>query len=69
MVKVCEGSSVYRFMIFFKRHCKLRKNKTLQTQCFFQGDIVAMRIAAKNDSPVVNMRGRDTILLDWVIPK
>lgn len=72
IVKVHEGCNMYRFMIFFKRHCNLRLNKTLSTlstRCLFRGDIVVMRVAARNEFSVVNMRERDTILADWVIPR
>lgn len=72
MVTIREGTSTYRFRVFFKRHCRLRKNRSFPSVrgtipvC---SDILVMRVAAINTSSVVNMRDRDTILADYIIPR
>jgi hypothetical protein len=68
VVKLHDGSHNYHFMVFFKRHRRLRTNRTI-TGGVLRGDVVVMRIAARNDHSVVNMRERDTIVADWVTPK
>jgi len=66
-VTVHEGRHIYRFCIFFKRHLHLRTNLLLSTGNHeFRGDAVVMRIGVNYPS-VVNMRGRDTALADFII--
>ncbi|KAG1750311.1 hypothetical protein EDD22DRAFT_785287, partial [Suillus occidentalis] len=66
-VNVREGRHVYRFCIFFKRHLHLRANMLLSRgNNKFRGDAVVMRIGVNNPS-VVNMRGRDNALADFII--
>lgn len=72
MVILREGKSTYRFRVFFKRHCRLKKNRSfrpLQGITPICSDMFVMRIAAANTSSVVNMRDRDTILADYMIPR
>lgn len=68
IVQVREGSTSYRYMFFFKRHCCLRVNRTI-AGAILRGDLIVMRVSATNNLSVVNMRERDTILADWVAPR
>lgn len=54
-----------RFRVFYKRHLRLPNNWRLG----LKGDIVIMRVAAKCYSSVVNLRGSDVKLADFVIAK
>jgi len=71
-VTVQEGLNIYRFMVFFKRHHTFGPNRSLQA--LLQGqpslvrlDVVVMRIGKA--SSFVNMRGRDSVLADWLMKK
>lgn len=50
------------FRIFFKRHLLLPLNHVLGVQ----GDVLIMRVASKSRSSVVNMRGSDWRLADFI---
>ena len=68
-VQIHEGPQTHRLRVFFKRHRRLRQNKSLP--CFrrrlvARGDFIVMR-AGVYPSSVVNMRGRDCQISDWVI--
>jgi len=70
LVTVQEGFHEYRFMVFFKRHVLLRKNKCLSTLVrgvapICKGDVLVMRLGSL--AAYVNMRDRDTILADWLV--
>ena len=70
LVTVHESVHEYRFMVFFKRHVLLRKNKCLPTLLqgsvsILQGDVLVMRLGSV--AAYVNMRDRDTILADWLM--
>ena len=65
-VKVIGGSQTHCFQVFFKRHCHLLPSRSLAP---FQGDIIVMRAGFLHSLSVVNMRGRDTIILDFMISK
>lgn len=69
VVKVIEAGRTYRFRVFFKRHCRLRTNRSFpaKPRNVFHGDILVMRAAALHYSSVVNMRERDTILSDYLV--
>jgi hypothetical protein len=70
IAEVHEGTATHRYMIFFKRHRRLQINRTITpAAAAFRGDAIVMRIAANNTSLVVNMRERDTIISDWVMPR
>ncbi|KAJ7442690.1 hypothetical protein FB451DRAFT_1190537 [Mycena latifolia] len=58
-------SALSRFWVYYKRHRRLPKNWRLG----LKGDIVIMRVAAKCHSSVVNLRGSDVKLADFVIAK
>ena len=47
----------------------LKVVQTAITRYLFQEDVAVMRIAARNDCAVVNIRGCDIILSDWVISR
>ena len=69
VVYVREGNQTHRLWVFFKRHCRLLYNISLlpfQQHMTAQGDFVVMRVSVYPGS-VVNMRGRDTQISDWVI--
>ncbi|KAJ7467908.1 hypothetical protein FB451DRAFT_1177573 [Mycena latifolia] len=58
-------SALSRFRVYYKHHRRLLKNWRLG----LKGDIVIMRVAAKCHSSVVNLRGSDVKLADFVIAK
>ncbi|KAG1906102.1 uncharacterized protein F5891DRAFT_942328, partial [Suillus fuscotomentosus] len=62
-----EGRHTYQFYVYFKQHYHLRANPLLSSiDHIFQGDAVIMRVGA-TDSSVVNMRGRDSSLTDFIM--
>ncbi|KAF8573979.1 hypothetical protein K439DRAFT_1373777, partial [Ramaria rubella] len=69
LVYVVEGRHTYHFRIFFKRHCRLLVNQAVHPTngMAFRGDVLVMRVGQQNE--LVNMRGRDTIVADWVISR
>jgi len=67
MVLVHEGSQVHRFRVFYKRHCHLPVNRSFAGRRILRGDIVVMRAGVLCPLSVVNMRGRDTAVSDWMI--
>lgn len=66
MVQIWEGRHLYRFRVFFKRHCHLPINRSLP-ELSLRGDGVVMRLSKGNNLSVINMRGRDSILSDYAI--
>jgi hypothetical protein len=70
LVHIREGTHIYRYRIFFKRHCRLPVNFSMApTPHIFRGDALVMRVGACDCHPVMNMRDRDTILSDFAIIK
>lgn len=67
VVTVYEGKQTHRFRVFFKRHQKLPANRSLPDGVPFCGDIVIMRVGALDQLSVVNMRGRDTVVSDYMV--
>lgn len=66
-VTVHEGRHTYRYCIFFKRHCRLQPNPLLSgVDGQFRGDAVVMRLGVGSCS-VVNMRGRDVAIADYMM--
>ncbi|KAG1849451.1 hypothetical protein DFJ58DRAFT_662398 [Suillus subalutaceus] len=66
-ITMYEGRHTYRFCVFFKQHLHLRANSLLSSgNRQFRGNAVVTRIGVKNSS-VVNMRGRDNALADFII--
>ncbi|KAJ7166521.1 hypothetical protein C8R43DRAFT_1122101 [Mycena crocata] len=59
------GRRTTHFRVFFKRHVRLPANPNVDVQ----GDLLVMRVAAQNDESVVNMRGGDQRLADYVAHK
>ncbi|KAJ7467387.1 hypothetical protein B0H11DRAFT_2239380 [Mycena galericulata] len=51
------------FRCYFKRHKRLPHNHALN----LKGDVLVMRVAAKNFFSVVNMRGSDREVADFVV--
>lgn len=69
LVTVHEGRHTYRFCVFFKRHCRLPRNLLLGiAENDFRGDVVVMRVGAV-PQVVVNMRGRDVSIADYMMAK
>ena len=69
VVYVREGNQTHWLWVFFKWHRRLPYNISLlpfQQRMIAQGDFVVMRVGIYPGS-VVNMRGRDTQISDWVI--
>lgn len=70
LVQVQEGAEVHRLRVFYKRHRRLRVNNALpfmrRNAPIIRGDFVVMRVGVFPGS-VVNMRGRDTVISDWMI--
>ena len=70
-VDVREGLFVYRYRVFFKRHCLLSVNSTIQSisqNCItpFRGDILVMRVSMRNNS-YIHFRERDPILANFLV--
>lgn len=70
-VSIQEGKQVNRFCVFFKRHCRLPLNKSIPglSDVQFRGDAIVMRVGGLNGQSFVNMRGRDSVLSDYVMSK
>ena len=69
IVTVYERQQTHRFCVFFKHHQKLPANQSLPNGTSFRGDIVIMRVGALNQLSVVNMRGRDTVISDYMVKR
>ena len=72
VVNVTEAGRTHRFRVFFKRHCRLRLNRSLPARrgrVAFRSDILVMRAAALHTHSVVNMRERDTLLSDYLVSR
>ncbi|KAI0763729.1 hypothetical protein BC629DRAFT_1293822, partial [Irpex lacteus] len=61
-LRVHEGGRWTSFLIFFKRHCRLPRNRGV-----FRGDLLVMRTSCHGK--VINMRGRDRILANWAVER
>ncbi|KAI6102049.1 hypothetical protein EDD17DRAFT_1489529, partial [Pisolithus thermaeus] len=65
-VTVHEAQHTYWFCIFFKQHCYLPLNPALSAGgSLFQGDAAIMQLGEA--SHVVNMRGRDVAIADFMM--
>jgi hypothetical protein len=64
-----EGRHTHRFMIFYKRHCRLQANQCLSTMVQgptnIQGDVIIMRVGSK--ATYVNLRSGDAKRSDWLM--
>ena len=69
IVNVKEGQHTHQFRVFYKQHVWLHTNTFLpMTDCVsMRGSMLVMRVAALDSSSIVNMRGHDTILADFLI--
>lgn len=54
------------FRIFYKRHVRLPLNDALPG-LGVQGDILVMRVGARNSQAIVNMRSGDAALADLIV--
>jgi|ERR1700723_1422368 len=70
-VSLHEGGQINHFCVFFKRHCRLPINESILrlSGAEFRGEAMIMRIGGLGDQTVVNMRGRDSSLSDYVISR
>ena len=66
LVKVVEGRQVHHFRVYFKRHRYLPTSRSLAP---FQGNVVVMRAGVIHPLSVVNMRGQDVTVADFMISK
>ncbi|KAJ7435335.1 hypothetical protein B0H11DRAFT_1937639 [Mycena galericulata] len=62
-VQLRHGRKLSRFRIFMKRGKALTPNACANT---IAGDVVIMRVAARDDTSVVNMRSTDSRIADYV---
>ncbi|TDL13400.1 hypothetical protein BD410DRAFT_735453, partial [Rickenella mellea] len=69
VVTVHELGVKHRFAVYFKRHIRLPINTSINGNGAFRGDVVVMRVSAANTQSVVNLRGRDASLADWMLPR
>lgn len=69
IIKIIEAGRTYRFRVFFKRHRRLQPNRHLPGHVVFPGDILVMRASALYTLSVVNMRGCDIGLSDYLISR
>jgi hypothetical protein len=67
IVQVCEEGQIHYFRVFFRRHRRLPVNRSLSRATPFRGDIVIMRVGALDKLSVINMRGRDTVVSDYMV--
>jgi hypothetical protein len=70
-VVVYDGRVTHTFRLFCKNHCKLQRNKSTVVDgqiATWRGDIIVMRVG-KRQPDVVNMRGKDARLSDFVVAK
>jgi len=67
IVQVHEAGQIHSFRVFFKRHRRLLVNRSLSLATPFRGEIVIMRVGVLDKLSVVNMRGRDTAVSDYMV--
>jgi len=69
IITIQEHRRTHYFRVFYKRHTRLRTNNFLPTENNhdMRGSVFVMRVAALEPSSVVNMRGGDARLSDWMI--
>ena len=67
VVQVHEVGQVHSFHVFFKQHSHLPKNWSLSLTTPFWGDIVVMQVGALDKFLIVNIRGYDTVVLDYMV--
>lgn len=71
-VIVLEKNEVHKFVVFFKNHCRLPINHSLGVlngEHALRGDVLVMRSSSRNPASVVNMRGRDNALADYIVKR
>ncbi|KAJ7135178.1 hypothetical protein C8R43DRAFT_1132728 [Mycena crocata] len=66
LVALRHGSKTSTFKIFFKRHQTLTKNAVFVS---VGGEILAMRVAARNNNSVVNLRTGDRRLMKYILTR
>ena len=68
-ITIHEGRRIHRFMVFYKRHCRLQANQCLSTMVqgatTIQGDVIVMRMGSK--ATYVNLRSGDAKRTDWLM--
>ena len=68
-VSIQDDHCTHHFRVFLKRHARLHTNKYLPGENNFDmhGSLFVMRVAAMESLSMVNMRGGDAKLSDWMI--
>lgn len=72
-VTVEERKKTHEYMVFFKRHRYFSPNEVIKRLVgrnitpVFCSDVIVMRIGKKTS--YVNMRGRDSVLADFIVKK
>lgn len=70
VVNVEEGELTHRFRIYYKMHSRLGNKQLFPgSNCRMRGSLFVMRMAAIEPSSVVNMRGRDSVLADFLVKR
>ncbi|KAI0338941.1 hypothetical protein BDW22DRAFT_1337147, partial [Trametopsis cervina] len=67
---IYEGRQVSTFILFFKKHVQLPKNRHCQLPWnlrVLRGDLLVMRTGQSGQ--IVNLRSRDRLLVDWAVNK
>ena len=69
-VTIYEGRRTHRYMVFYKRHCRLQANRCLTTMVqdaatTIRGDVIVMRLGSK--ATHVNLRSGDAKRTDWLM--
>nr|GAT43523.1 predicted protein [Mycena chlorophos] len=63
-VELIHGRRRDIFQIFFKRHVRLQPNGHVED---LAGDIIVMRISARDEKAVVNARRGDKVIMDYIL--
>ncbi|TDL14238.1 hypothetical protein BD410DRAFT_734385, partial [Rickenella mellea] len=67
IIHVQEGETTHTFVVFYKRHVRLSINRAISSP--IRGDVIIARVGSRNKGCVVNMRGRDAAVSDWVVAR
>jgi hypothetical protein len=67
IVVVREGNARHMFRVFCKNHHHLPVNDSVTGNQAWRGDILVMRVSQKGRNLVVNMRGNDGALSDFLV--
>jgi hypothetical protein len=68
-VVVREGRARHTFRVFCKNHVGLPFNESVAGDQAWRGDILVMRVSQKGGNLLVNMRGKDGALSDFLVQR